>query len=118
MCTAEETRVIMKEENPAWVKWVLSAAMSALLAIAGYGLLLNIAQEKTISNLAGTISTSYATLAGSIAVLTNQVNNVKELSVLEAISRNKLIDERCLQMSNRIDNLERMIERAHTPNIR
>ena len=127
MCTKQEVREVIRETvTPSWIKNVMNfTAMCAVLFLGWLAYTVHMQESNMIvelNNIRLTYSTSNLELLSRIDRLDDRLVSFKETAYsrsndrytgTQARAREKLLDERCKMMFDRVNRLETVIEKHH-----
>lgn len=113
MCSKEETREVIRTENPLWTKVFVGLFLAFISVISGTNLSVsntaerksneaNLAQEKQLSALSTQVALFNSEIKGGFKLLQFQIRTVDEKS-----------QEKCEQLNKRIEKVENKINSIH-----
>ena len=114
MCSQDEVRQVIREAaTPAWMKLLIalfSAGIFGLLSWLSYSVH---NQDADIADRLSLVNLSNARLAGKIGILTTEIRNIREVALTQTKYRSIVVDERCKNMSDRMERMQKTIEKHH-----
>ena len=127
MCTQDEVRQVVRQNNPPWTKYITALFGTGMLFLLSW-LLFTVHEqeanlERGLSEIRMSNTVINAQLSNKIEILSNQLLNIKEIAISrsgdrytgsQAKSRNLLVDERCKVVDRRLEEIEELIDKHHT----
>ena len=113
MCTKEETREIVKSENPLWIKVLVGLILALVTALSGTNLSVSSASEQYQKQTREEQAKSIIHLSNQLLVFTTEIKGNFDLLKYQLDTIDKTSKEKCAELNIRIDKVERSIRKRH-----
>ena len=126
MCTKSEVREVMREAaTPQIVKYIMWLSGVSIFALLSWLTFTVHKQDANVITRLNELKEFYseslnkmnvgnARLVGKIEMLTTELKNIREVTLTQTRYRSIVVDERCKVMSDRMERMEKTIEKHHS----